>query len=111
MRREILEMDLTGNRRCDLSERPDRVWFWSLASRPPEDVVPSVRNSRFEDYLHDWNWQDGVFRYSGVGHTQDSVWLVLEYDDDTSDPTIDCESCGQELPAHASFCMTCGEKV
>lgn len=106
MRRAIMEMDLTGDRRCELTDRPDRVWFWSLGSRPPEDVVPSVRNSRFEDYLHDWNWHDGVFRYSGVGHTQDSIWLILEYDDGE---VVECPSCGHELPSHARFCSQCGE--
>ena len=66
-------------------KKPDRVW---TLFRPPEGwpeegprlpIVPVHHHNAFlEDYVHDWNWRDGIMRYySRV--TIGRVWLLLEY--------------------------------
>jgi len=67
----------------DLPEKPSRVWTLfrhTDENEPPElPIVPShFHNAFLEDYVHDWKWRNGKFRYfSRV--TEGPVWLLLEY--------------------------------
>ena len=63
---------------------PSRVWtLWpeTHEDKPPAlPVVPVHRRNAFhEDYVHDWNIHNGMFRYySRI--TDEPVWVLLEYD-------------------------------
>lgn len=67
----------------DLPEKPTKVWslyhHTDEASPPDLPFTPThMRNAFLEDYVHDWNWNGGKFRYfSRV--TAGRVWLLLEY--------------------------------
>lgn len=106
MRQIVLQADVSeGPAILDVAERPDRVWLWNTAVRPPDVARPRhLVNARLEDETHDWRWRDGRLRYMGVGHGTDTVWLVLQYDESSTD----CAACGTELPDGARFCMHCG---
>lgn len=110
MRQTIIKVDVTdGSTWFPLAEKPDMVWRWGISRRPPEDAEPRHGvNAQIEDERHDWLWRDGRFKYMGVGHLTDHVWLVLQYDLDAPEATVDCTECQQELPATARFCMRCG---
>lgn len=66
-----------------LAKKPDRVWTLSGhrdQSQPPTlPFYPTHGYDAFlDDYVHDWNWRSGVFRYySRVANGP--VWLLLEY--------------------------------
>ena len=67
----------------ELPERPSRVWTlyeYEDENTPPElPYAPQhMRNAFLEDFMHDWTWRNGQFRYfSRV--TRGRVWLLLEY--------------------------------
>lgn len=66
----------------DLSERPKQVWTLLNEDMFNKTGVLSHWQSGFiEDYVHDWDWRDGKFRYfphsSGPGQRMDVV-IVYE---------------------------------
>lgn len=106
MRQVVLRMETGQATEVPLDTCPNRVWRWSTLNQPDEDVHPIHGvNAQLEDRTHDWNWRDGVFRYSGVGHHSDFVWLVLQYEEEASSSCTECEVL---LPSQARFCMYCG---
>ena len=113
MELEFIKIDVSGQYSPVVevdTGKPDRVWRWSLTTQPPEDVVPvHGRNAQIEDEGNDWRWLgDNQFKYGGVGHTADHVWLILQYN---IDQIFDCPECGTELPTKARFCSHCGSKI
>lgn len=66
-----------------VAERPSRVWTLfrecDESSVPSLPIVPVHRvNAFMEDYVHDWDWNSGTFRYySRI--TDEPVWILLEY--------------------------------
>jgi hypothetical protein len=70
-----------------LDRKPKRVW--TLYQAHGEDDLPELPmrpqhgfNAFLEDFVHDWNWRNGMFRYySRV--SQGEQWLLLEFEDET----------------------------
>ena len=66
-----------------LAEKPDRVWTlygdYDEQHKPQLPFAPMHLHGAFmEDYVHDWNWRGGVFRYySRV--VNGPTWVLLEY--------------------------------
>jgi hypothetical protein len=68
----------------DVAEKPSKVW--TLYHFRDLEVVPALpympvhhKNAFVEDYVHDWNWRDGKFRY--FSRILDGrVWLLLEHE-------------------------------
>lgn len=70
---------------AEVAKKPDRVWTLYLEedeTKVPElPIVPVHRTNAFmEDYIHDWDWTAGVFRYRSR-ITEDPVWVLLEYEE------------------------------
>ncbi|MFA5186542.1 MAG: hypothetical protein WC551_08720 [Patescibacteria group bacterium] len=68
---------------CAVERKPDRVWtlYCNPAAPPNLPFEPQHNvNAFYEDYMHDWNWRAGQFRYySRVADRP--VWVLLEYED------------------------------
>ena len=67
-----------------LAQKPSRVWTLlrhTSAEPAPELPFRPSRSTILEDYVHDWHWHKGMFRYySRV--TDKPVWVLLEYEDE-----------------------------
>lgn len=70
-----------------LPRKPYRVW--TVISTMSEDpgVVPPLPmtpihgfNAFLEDYVHDWNWANGKFRYYSRVALH-NIWILVEYSD------------------------------
>lgn len=69
-------------------EDPDKVW--TLFEHRSEGELPRLpffpthhHNAFLEDRVHDWNTHDGKFRYMSRFIHDGSVWLLLEFLDES----------------------------
>lgn len=60
-----------------------------------------------EDYLHDWNWAKGKFRYyTRVAEKADV--LIIYAEKDVPDPINFCSACGKK--SNTVICIECEKK-
>lgn len=73
----------------DVPTKPTRVWLLLLPDGSPELEIPLVpeqhKNALLEDYVHDWNWENGKLRYY-TRFADHSAWILLEWDDEGCSP-------------------------
>ena len=68
-----------------LDKQPTRVYtlyFESKENKPPQLPFVPVHNKNafIEDHIHDWSWNNGMFRYYSRVIDR-PVWVLLEYDE------------------------------
>jgi hypothetical protein len=69
-------------RRVEMAKKPDRVW--TVLVQEPEIPFEPVHfeNAFLEDYVHDWDWRNGWFRYYGCARGEhEDVTIFVEYAD------------------------------
>ena len=70
-----------------MDRKPKRVWtlignFETEEDLPKLPMVPQhMVNAFMEDYIHDWMWRKGHFRY-GSRVSGGEQWLLLEFEEE-----------------------------
>jgi len=70
----------------NMERKPKRVWtLYKVQSQEDLPTLPMVPrhmdNAFLEDYVHDWNWSKGRFKYSSRG-SHGEQWLLLEFEEE-----------------------------
>lgn len=99
LRFEILRgLEANGRISVPLAEKPVRVATMINETAFNEDhYLIHNRTVFLEDRLHDWNWEDGRFRYYTRVATVADVLVVYEIADVVPEPKFDAMT-GEPLP-------------
>jgi hypothetical protein len=94
-----------------MPEKPDVVYYWFGRGTPTPTTSFGTHNIRSEHEGHDWKWQNGRFKYHGIGtYGKGPYWIVLQFGEPEK-VTRPCPGCGTVVPGSAAFCPNCGQRV